>query len=100
MDCHVFKGEGADTFDGPDFTGYGSLAWIAKQIADPKAIYGDLNEMPAFADDLSELDIRILSIYVRQQRFAEPETGPLPELPPKKAKVKPAENAATAGDDE
>jgi ubiquinol-cytochrome c reductase cytochrome b subunit len=93
MDCHVFKGEGADTFDGPDFTGYGSLTWIAKQIADPKAIYGDSNEMTAFAEDLSETDIRLLAVYVRQQRFAAPETGPLPKLPPKKAKAQKVEKA-------
>lgn len=83
MDCHLYKGEGADTFDGPDMTGYGSREWIAKQIAKPESIYGDLNKMPDFAEDLGESDIQMLAIYLRGQRFQEPETGPLPELKPK-----------------
>lgn len=87
MDCHVYKGAGADTFDGPDMTGYGSVAWLTKQIKDPKAIYGDLNEMTAFGDDLSESDVKMLALYLRQQRFAQPDTAPLPKLPPKKEKA-------------
>ncbi|HKU39147.1 MAG TPA: cytochrome b N-terminal domain-containing protein [Polyangiales bacterium] len=84
MDCHVYKGEGAETFDGPDMTGYGSRAWIEKQIAKPEAIYGDLNKMTAFAEDLSPHDISMLAIYLRMERFAKPETGPLPKLEQKK----------------
>jgi ubiquinol-cytochrome c reductase cytochrome b subunit len=83
-DCHLYKGEGADTFDGPDMTGYGSREWLAKQIAKPESIYGELNKMPAFGEDLSESDVQMLAIYLRGQRFLEPETGPLPELKPKK----------------
>jgi mono/diheme cytochrome c family protein len=87
MDCHLYKGEGAEEFDGPDMTGYGSRAWIAKQIADPKSIYGDLNKMTAFAEELSESDIQMLAIYLRLQRFEKPETGALPaDLPPPKKK--------------
>ncbi|MET0385411.1 MAG: cytochrome b N-terminal domain-containing protein [Polyangiales bacterium] len=85
-DCHLYKGEGADTFDGPDMTGYGSLAWLSKQIKDPKAIYGDLNTMTAFGDDMTDSDVMMVSIYLRQQRWAEPEKGPLKELPPPKKK--------------
>ena len=59
MDCHIYKGEGADTFDGPDMTGYASRAWLQTQIAHPEKIYGDLNEMPAFADDLNAHDIDV-----------------------------------------
>lgn len=91
MDCHAYKGDGADTFDGPDLTAYGSVAWLTKQIADPKAIYGDLNAMTAFGEDMSAHDIKMLALYIRQQRFAEPETGPLPELPAKKPKEAKAE---------
>lgn len=80
MDCHVYKGEGADTFDGPDMTGYASRAWIQKQIATPEAIYGDLNEMTAFEGDLSAHDLEMLSSFLRQQRFKQPETGPMPQL--------------------
>ncbi|HET8935701.1 MAG TPA: cytochrome b N-terminal domain-containing protein, partial [Polyangiales bacterium] len=86
MDCHLYKGNGADTFDGPDMTGYGSREWLAKQIAKPESIYGELNKMPAFADDISESDIQMLAIYLRGQRFSEPETGPLPALKPKEEK--------------
>ena len=85
MDCHLYKGEGADEFDGPDMTGYASRAWIAKQITDPKAIYGDLNKMTPFAGELSESDIQMIATYLRLQRFEKPETGPLPAgLPPPK----------------
>ena len=84
MDCHLYKGEGADEFDGPDMTGYGSLAWLTKQIGDPKSIYGDMNEMTAFADDLSAHDIEMVATYLRGERFNKPETGPLPKLKPPK----------------
>jgi ubiquinol-cytochrome c reductase cytochrome b subunit len=84
MDCHLYKGEGADTFDGPDMTGYGSREWLTKQITKPEAIYGELNKMPAFDEDLTVSDIQMVAIYLHGQRFAEPETGPLPELKPKK----------------
>jgi quinol-cytochrome oxidoreductase complex cytochrome b subunit/mono/diheme cytochrome c family protein len=88
MKCHVFKGEGADEFDGPDMTGYASLAWLTKQIKDPKSIYGDLNQMTAFAEDLNENDVLMVATYLRQERFQTPETGPLPKLKPKKSKPK------------
>jgi ubiquinol-cytochrome c reductase cytochrome b subunit len=86
MSCHVFKGEGADTFDGPDMTGYSSVAWLTKQIKNPKAIYGDLNEMTAFAEDLNENDVQMVAVYLHQQRKSQPETGELPKLPPVKPK--------------
>jgi quinol-cytochrome oxidoreductase complex cytochrome b subunit/cytochrome c553 len=86
MDCHTYKGEGADEFDGPDMTGYASLAWLTKQISNPKAIYGDMNDMTAFADDLSARDIQMVAMYLRRERFNAPETGALPKLKPQKAK--------------
>jgi ubiquinol-cytochrome c reductase cytochrome b subunit len=92
QDCHVFNGEGADEFDGPDMTGYASRAWLIKQIKDPKAIYGDLNEMTAFGEDMSDNDVQMVAIYLRRERFAQPETGPLPKLPPKKVKKKKADD--------
>ena len=82
MDCHLYKGQGADTFDGPDMTGYASRAWLIKQIKDPKSIYGDMNEMTAFADELNESDVNMVATYLRLQRFEKPDTGPLPKLPP------------------
>jgi ubiquinol-cytochrome c reductase cytochrome b subunit len=84
--CHLFAGEGADEFDGPDMTGYASKAWLAKVIKDPKAIYGDDNEMTAFGKDLSDKEVLMLATYLRRERLAEPETGPLHKLPAKRAK--------------
>jgi ubiquinol-cytochrome c reductase cytochrome b subunit len=86
MRCHLYKGEGADEFDGPDMTGYASTEWLSKQIADPKAIYGDLNKMTEFGDELSADDVSMLAIYLRQERFKAPETGELPEFKPKQNK--------------
>ncbi len=80
MDCHIYKGEGADTFDGPDMTGYGSRAWLEKQIATPEAIYGELNKMTAFEGELSRHDISMVAIFMRRERFQKPETGPLPKV--------------------
>ncbi|HEX2676802.1 MAG TPA: cytochrome b N-terminal domain-containing protein [Polyangiales bacterium] len=94
MDCHVYKGEGAEEFDGPNLTGYASRTWIAQQVAKPEQAYpAELNEMTAFAGDLSEHDIQMVAAFLRQQRFQEPESGALPNLKPKraKAKAKPAE---------
>jgi ubiquinol-cytochrome c reductase cytochrome b subunit len=88
MDCHLFKGEGADTFDGPDMTGYASREWLEKQISKPESIYGELNKMTAFAEDLSPHDITMLALFLRQERAATPETGPLPELAPQKTASK------------
>jgi ubiquinol-cytochrome c reductase cytochrome b subunit len=86
MDCHLYEGKGAEEFDGPDMTGYASLAWLTKQIRDPKAIYGDMNAMTAFGEELIENDIKMVAIYLRRERFNAPETGPLPKLKPRKPK--------------
>jgi len=69
LDCHVYEGQGANVLDGPDMTGYGSRAWLSRQIADGSVHYGDLNKMPKFSDDLDEHDISMLSSFLRQQRF-------------------------------
>jgi len=74
--CHVMDGEGAELFDGPDLTGYASRTWIERQIKDPEAHYGELNEMPEFEDDLDAHDIRMVTAYLRQQRFAKVATPP------------------------
>jgi ubiquinol-cytochrome c reductase cytochrome b subunit len=75
MNCHTYKGDGAFRFEGPDMTGYASREWIQRQIQNPGAEtqYGELNDMPAFADDLDENDIRMVTAYLRKQRFAEPD---------------------------
>jgi ubiquinol-cytochrome c reductase cytochrome b subunit len=84
-DCHVYQGDGAFVFEGPDMTGYASRSWLIGQIRDPGAVtqYGELNEMPAFEGELSEHDIRMVAAFLRQQRFQKPDTRPV-TLPPKK----------------
>jgi ubiquinol-cytochrome c reductase cytochrome b subunit len=94
--CHLYQGEGQDLFEGPDMTGYASRTWIYRQIEDPGAAtqYGELNEMPEFADDLDDHDVTMLAAFLRQQRFAKP------AHPPKAAPAAPAAADAGAGDEE
>jgi ubiquinol-cytochrome c reductase cytochrome b subunit len=81
--CHLYKGEGADIFEGPDMTGYGSRSWMVGQIKQPEAPsqYGELNEMTSFADELDDHDIKMLAGFLRQQRFKKPAhaVGAFPE---------------------
>lgn len=72
MDCHYFGEEGGDLFDGPNMQGYASMAWLRGQITDPDAEsqYGEMNEMPAFADQLTAHDIEMVAAFLRRQRFA------------------------------
>lgn len=71
LDCHYYGSRGGDLFDGPNMRGYASRWWIYQQILHPEAPrqYGELNEMPSFADDLSEQDARLVAAFLRQQRF-------------------------------
>jgi ubiquinol-cytochrome c reductase cytochrome b subunit len=70
MDCHMYEGDGDfNGIGGPDMTGYGSRTWIRKQIGNPESIYGELNEMTAFAEDFSAHDLDMVTAFVRQQRF-------------------------------
>ncbi|HMI90935.1 MAG TPA: c-type cytochrome, partial [Polyangiales bacterium] len=82
MDCHLYEGDGADVFEGPDMTGYASRNWILGQIRDPDALsqYGELNDMPSFAEDLDAQDQRMLAAFLRQQRFAKP-AHPVGDIP-------------------
>jgi cbb3-type cytochrome c oxidase subunit III len=75
MNCHTYKGDGAFQFEGPDMTGYASRTWIYNQIKNPDAEtqYGELNDMPDFADELDDNDIRMVTAYLRGQRFARPD---------------------------
>ncbi len=81
LDCHVYEGEGADVLDGPDMTGYGSRTWIYEQVKDGEGHYGDLNKMPKFVDDLDDHDIKMVTAYLRQQRFAKPDFKVKPAKP-------------------
>jgi ubiquinol-cytochrome c reductase cytochrome b subunit len=94
MRCHVMNGEGAEIFDGPDMTGYASRTWIERQIENGETHYGELNEMPKFEDEISPHDIRMVTAYLRQQRFAKVAT------PPKLEAAAAAPAAEPAKDDE
>lgn len=94
MRCHVMAGEGAEIFDGPDLTHYGSRTWIAQQVRNPEAHYGELNEMPEFEGDLDEHDISMVTAYLRTQRFKKPAHAPKPAAGDKAADDKPAEDDA------
>jgi len=73
MTCHLFEGDGDFLgLGGPDLTGYASLDWLVTQTANPEAHYGDLNEMPAYDDQLTDHDLRMVSEFLRRQRFEEP----------------------------
>jgi mono/diheme cytochrome c family protein len=70
LDCHMYQGDGDfNGIGGPDLTGYGSRAWIRKQVENPQSIYGELNDMPTFADDLSAHDLDMVVAFLRKQRF-------------------------------
>jgi ubiquinol-cytochrome c reductase cytochrome b subunit len=84
MDCHLYDGDGAWMFEGPDMKGYASLAWIEGQVRNPGAEsqYGELNEMPAFEEDLDDNDIRMVSSWLRLQRFEKPPYEAVPPAEP------------------
>jgi len=66
IECHTYEGDGGFNLKAPDFTGYGSEEWIARMIQNPAddALYGDSAEMPAFADKLTPLQIRVLARWL------------------------------------
>ena len=69
--CHLYKGEGDDNGEetAPELAGYGTLAWIRSQIADPStpATYRKnalgKHHMPKFAGDLPPADIDLLARF-------------------------------------
>jgi ubiquinol-cytochrome c reductase cytochrome b subunit len=74
MNCHIFGDDGDFLgLGGPNLTLYGSRTWIYRQIAHPDADtqYGELNDMPEFHDQLSDHDIRMVTAFLRKQRFEE-----------------------------
>ena len=76
--CHLWNGEGDDGGQGlaPELAGYGSLAWVRAQIANPssKATYREdaldperKGHMPRFDTELSPADIDLLATWVVEQ---------------------------------
>ena len=76
--CHLFGGEGDVGDEGlaPELSGYGSIAWVRAQIANPatKATYRDhaldadrKGHMPRFDDELKADDLDLLARWVRSQ---------------------------------
>ncbi len=76
MNCHVFGDDGDYLgLGGPNLTRWGSRGWIRQQITHPdvETQYGELNDMPSFADQLSAHDIDMVTAYLRRQRFSHPD---------------------------
>ncbi len=70
MRCHMFEGDGdREGLGGPDLTAYVSPLWLYRQTMDPEKHYGDLNEMPAFAKELTDDEAAILVSFLRLQRY-------------------------------
>ncbi len=76
--CHLFEGAGDDGGQGlaPELSGYGSIAWVRAQIANPssKATYRENaldpereHHMPRFDGELSAADIDLLASWVVAQ---------------------------------
>jgi mono/diheme cytochrome c family protein len=82
IDCHKFGDDGDVGAGAPDLTGYGSLAWLKRFVANPAAeeFYGDGNDrMPAFRRDdhpdlslLSDADLELLLRWMRGELAAAP----------------------------
>jgi ubiquinol-cytochrome c reductase cytochrome b subunit len=76
--CHLYKGEGDEGGTGlaPELDGYGSLAWVKAQIANPSsnATYREnaldpakKGHMPRFDSELTPEDIDLLARWVLSQ---------------------------------
>jgi ubiquinol-cytochrome c reductase cytochrome b subunit len=93
--CHLWKGEGDDGDQGlaPELSGYGSLAWVRAQIANPatKVTYRDKavddrkskeskGHMPHFAGELSPADLELVARWTRARARGIPlgSAGPPP----------------------
>jgi ubiquinol-cytochrome c reductase cytochrome b subunit len=69
-ECHSFQGVRAGTRNGPEFFGYGSVAWIEHMIAAPGADdrYRDRGResalMPSFRDRLAPEQIRLIAEWL------------------------------------
>lgn len=60
----------------PDLTGYGGVDWLKRFIADPQAVYaGEYgnNAMPAFADQLSEHSLEMVSRWLARDYYVPPQ---------------------------
>ena len=63
--CHSLDDEPTDM--GPSLGGYGSEEWLLRFLRDPGAteFYGDVNEMPAYGEELSDDELRALVAFLR-----------------------------------
>jgi ubiquinol-cytochrome c reductase cytochrome b subunit len=71
--CHLYEGEGDDGGEGvaPELAGWGSVAWLRAQIANPssKATYREKaferkGHMPRFDAEMNAKDIDVLAEWV------------------------------------
>lgn len=86
IDCHKFGDDGDVGSGAPDLTGYGSLDWLKRFVANPAAeeFYGEGNDrMPAFLREdhpdlslLSDTDLELLLRWMRGELAPPSETAP------------------------
>lgn len=73
-ECHSYRGERSGTFRAPEMYGYGSVDWIETMMADPAddARYRSRGReparMPAFKNDLTEKERRMIAEWIHAGR--------------------------------
>lgn len=72
--CHAMHAVGEkEPFEsgetGPNLTGYGSAAWLTSFVGNPKLYYGKRNAMPAYADRMSQKEMRLLVDWLRHDWY-------------------------------
>jgi ubiquinol-cytochrome c reductase cytochrome b subunit len=74
--CHLWKGKGDDGDQGlaPELSGYGSVAWVRAQVANPASATtyrpaaldaARKGHMPRFDDQLGAADLDVIAQYTR-----------------------------------
>jgi ubiquinol-cytochrome c reductase cytochrome b subunit len=92
--CHLWNGQGDDGGQGlaPELSGYGSVAWVKAQIANPsnKSTYREnaldparKGHMPRFDGTLSQGDIDLLAKWLVATARKEPSAAPTAPAPSK-----------------
>jgi len=72
--CHSYDGERQGTFHAPEMSGYGSVAWIERMIADPshESLYRKQGRgralMPSFEARLSPRERHLLAVWIHGSR--------------------------------
>jgi mono/diheme cytochrome c family protein len=97
MDCHTLDPEQpaptADDDGGgiPVLTGYGGRMWLEHFISDPAKHYGEKNQMPAYAERLSERELDLLTRWMTGEYYPTKigSEEPAPTSPPASVAAEP-----------